>query len=129
MTRYLAVWHPGFESGMSRTETVRSFSVAWTLEMKARRRVYLSATADARAHEECARFLRETWKTEMRPRPRLSLILVEDPLWKGDEALWRRSVEAVKAGYAAASALDENDQRPQFHVFALETDEAPGREV
>jgi len=126
MPRYIVVWHPGFESGLSRMPLIAGLRSGWSMagtDMLTRRRVFLLESEDARIHEAASEFLRKHHGIDkMRRLPRLSVVLVGDRVWdQGDQAdnLWETAEKALRSG------VERPDERPQWLITRIECDAQP----
>jgi hypothetical protein len=118
--RYLVIWHPGFEAGMSRAQTVNALKAAWALkapQLIERRTVALKTTAHQELFEKVNSWLSETHGRSMPKLRSLNIVLISDPDWETTKEKWLMSCEAMRAGYT----YGWEGEKPQFCVLGFET--------
>lgn len=118
MTRYIVFWHPGYESGMSRMETINTLKQAWATrapQLVTRRKVEMRTTAVQELFDKINAWLLTNWGKSMPKRP-LSIVTVTDPVWVDSEKTWHDSFEAMRAGYMIEGG------KPQLCVLSHEGD-------
>lgn len=119
-TRYIVIWHPGFEKGMSRMQTIEALKMGWTMkapEMAARREVVTRDTPNQEVVQRIDEWLSKTWGRSLGTRKRLSVVVITDPVWEDDRNRFEMSVQALSGGYAAGPG------KPQFCCIGVETRE------
>jgi hypothetical protein len=119
-TRFVVMWHPGFENGMSRFETIQTLKMAWAAkapEMAARREVVTRDTPNPEILRRVDEWLSRTWSKALGSRKRLSVIVITDPAWEDSKDRFETSARALAAGYAYGR------EKPQFCIIGLEAPE------
>lgn len=119
-TRFVAIWHPGFENGMSRFETMQTLKMAWAAtapEMAARREVVTRDTPNPEILRRVDEWLLRTWSKTLGSRKRLSVVVITDPAWEESKDRFETSTRALAGGYAYGR------EKPQFCVIGLEAPE------
>lgn len=120
MTRYIVIWNPGFESGMSRHETVNALHTSWQSrapQLIKRRTVSLKTVISPDLFGPINAWLLKTWGRSMPKQRPLSIVAISDPDWETAPEKWQASFEAMRAGYASV------EPKPQFCVLGFETTE------
>ena len=117
-TRFVAIWHPGFEKGMSRMETIQTLKMAWTSkvpEMGMRREVVTKDTPNPEIIRKVDEWFLKTWNKTLGTRKRLSMVVITDPAWEESKDRFEMSAQALSAGYSSGQG------KPQFCVVSLES--------
>ncbi len=120
-TRFIVIWHPGFEKGMSRMQTIQTLKMGWTMkapEMAARREVVTRDTPNQEVLRRVDEWLLNTWGKTLGTRKRISVVLISDPVWEDDKNRFEMSVQALAGGYSAGGR-----EKPQFCCVGVEAPE------
>lgn len=116
------VWNPAFDVDPAlRGQSILVFRKVWNQiapGMNARRSIALRDVDDAAA---IAQFMAEYEKDWSRraTASRLSVIVIRDSLWVGDEYAWRRAAAMMQAGYRSGG-----DTRRKYFILPIEVPDA-----